>query len=38
MEHVSIYLKAQEMMKGTMEPSAVPTMVRAMLIVVHVVR
>ncbi len=37
-EQESIDLRAQNMMKGIMEPSIVPIVVRAMPIVVHVAK
>jgi hypothetical protein len=36
-EHESTYLRAQKMMKGKVEPSAVPIVVRAVPIVVRAV-
>jgi hypothetical protein len=37
-KHESINLRAQKMMKGIMEPFAMPTMVRVVPIMVHVAR
>jgi hypothetical protein len=37
-EHESTDLKAQKMMKGRMEPSTIPTVVRAMPLLVHVIK
>ncbi len=34
-EHESTYLRAHKMMKGKVEPSTMPIVVRAVLIVVH---
>jgi hypothetical protein len=37
-EHENIDLRAQKMMRGRVEPSAVPTMVRAVPTMVHAIR
>ncbi len=37
-EHECTYLRAQKMMKGRVEPSVMPIVVKAMPIVVHIVR
>jgi hypothetical protein len=37
-EHESTNLRAQKMMRGRVEPYAIPTMIRVMTLMVHVTR